>query len=446
MVLVAAIVFGSAGAKEIYRQDNRGVTYSGAAVTLDSALTRDSNGNGYIDRIEIYWNSEITLPVNYSAGNLTIVSDGTVFQVDSIVPRRVANRKLIVFIREDSSRKVFQTSLKPLISITGIPSASDVASFQTKDGAGPIIQSVVKYIFSPENRKSDVFRITFSEPIQGPGGKPFAPAQVKPEDVFMVLRMINNPAYVDTLTSALYNISSFTKAVDDSMLEFEMTNGYDLTTDNYFVIRASPGEIYGFPEGASPSAINTPVRVDVITQAAPSHIYVVSSPSRPTCKREAPGVFRAVNNPQGRTWVRQDAAGVVITFQTVTTAINSSIEVEIFDSFGASVASNKSAGIDYLGNIAPFSRSAINIDIYWNGTDPNGNYVHEGAYVAQLKYFPPDTKDPIVLQDAFYLEKPEDGHSLCGGGYSVALLPLVGISLRRVLRKKKAKRSEGRPQ
>ena len=154
--------------------------------------------------------------------------------------------------------------------------------------------------------------------------------------------------------------------------------------------------------------------------------------SRPTCSRVPPGVFYLKHEPVARHWVSEDRAGIVISFSN--SDKESSISLKIFDSFGTIVASGESDSGAYLGALDTVSESVVIVDIYWNGTDPQGNYVHEGTYVAEIKYFAPGQEDPVVSQQTFYIEKLETGHSLCGGGYSVALLPLIGLRLRRVLR------------
>lgn len=165
-----------------------------------------------------------------------------------------------------------------------------------------------------------------------------------------------------------------------------------------------------------------------------SESQIVGTPdiSRPTCSRVPPGVFYLKHEPMARSWVRTDKAGMVISFNN--TSRKASIRLKISDSFGTVVASGESDTGAYLGSFDTASGGVGTVDIYWNGTDPQGNYVHEGTYVAELKYFTSDANDPVVSQQTFYMEEPETGHSLCGGGYALAFFPLIGLKLRRVLR------------
>jgi hypothetical protein len=161
--------------------------------------------------------------------------------------------KIVLHLSEDSTTLPGspQTAWRPLISVAGLGDNS-VPSTQCRDGAGPVIWSVTKTITNVSDRKQDMVRVKFSEPIQGPNGSPFAPANVRPERVLNVFRRNTDgtwgtvpalsPAVASNGTDSL-RINSF-RPVNDSTLEFTMSNGRDLTPNDYMNINASAKQIF----------------------------------------------------------------------------------------------------------------------------------------------------------------------------------------------------------
>jgi len=114
--------------------------------------------------------------------------------------------------------------------------------------------------------------------------------------------------------------------------------------------------------------------------------------------------------------------------------------LKIFDSYGATVAEAvpDSNGSIYVENINYIKNAIFNIDIYWNGTytGSSNDLVHEGTYIAQLQYRLPTSTNPTVLEQSFYVKKPDGAkNNQCGTGYSLAFIPAVGFKFRRSLKK-----------
>jgi hypothetical protein len=241
--------------------DSLGIVIKGPPFVLDSAVTRDANGNGYLDEIELYFSKPVTFPDSFSLTNFIIKYPATVnsqvvnvpFMVESMSLMDSIGSKIVLHLAEDSTTLPgsAQTAWKLYITLSGL-NGNSVPSFQCSDGAGPVIWSVTKTIANVSDRKQDVVRVKFSEPIQGPNGSPFAPANTRPESVLNIFRRNADGTWdtVHTLSPApaangidsLY-INSF-RPVNDSTLEFSMSNGRDLSPNDYININASAKQIF----------------------------------------------------------------------------------------------------------------------------------------------------------------------------------------------------------
>jgi fibro-slime domain-containing protein len=378
--------------------DSLGIFIKGPLSYLDSAVTRDTNGNGYLDEIELYFSKPVTID---SGTTFTITAYDTFFTVTGVsVVGATGNTgtHFKVSLKEVLDGKP-QTAWTPLVSISGITGANDVSKQTAKDGAGPVIWTVTRTITNPENHAQDVITVTFSEPINGPSGGSFAWATVKPSDVFTVYRIkgyqrdstgaIIDTLY-DTLTNALDGITAFTQAaVGDTAIKFTMTNGKEIRSTDYMNLKSGSGQLFD-AKGNNPVVDNRKAPVKVIG-ALPPRILAVPNPSGPTFRHEQAGVLNFQNNPEARNWVRKEGKGTVITFtispplagETVTGAIR------IYDAVGNLVISADTNNV--LSSVPASVDSSYNYDIYWNGSNANRMRVAPGVYraIVYLTYTSP---------------------------------------------------------
>jgi hypothetical protein len=114
----------------------------------------------------------------------------------------------------------------------------------------------------------------------------------------------------------------------------------------------------------------------------PEIVLIVPNPSRPSLNRERPGTLLCSNNPQARTWVGTDQAGVLMTFKLM--PFEGSTErikarIMIYDAIGNIVNSSENSDI-----IPPEWRSGAttvhDMNLYWNGTNGQGMSVAPGIY------------------------------------------------------------------
>jgi fibro-slime domain-containing protein len=369
--------------------DSLGIVIIGPPSSLDSAVTRDVNGNGYLDEVELYFNKPVTL---LPSTNFTITSNGIVFPVDSVRSVGTTGTHYIVYLHEQQNGQP-QTAWKPLVTITGMQGIADIKNFPAKDGAGPVIWSVTKTIVNPEDRTQDVVRVTFSEPITGPGGSQFAWSTVMPSVVLTVYRLNAAGTGYDTLTNALDSIAQFSQVIGDSIIVFTMTNGNDITGNDYMNIKVTAGQIFDV-RGNAPVTDNRKAPVQVIG-ALPPRIVAVPNPSGPTFLHEQPGTLNFINNPNARNWVRVDRAGTVITFKISIPSTPGEVVtgyLKIYDAVGNMVktADSKDVLSSLIVNPTNLS-SAYDYDIYWNGSNEQGTKVAPGVYrtVVYLTYTSP---------------------------------------------------------
>jgi fibro-slime domain-containing protein len=379
----------------------------GQPSALDSAVTRDANGNGYLDRIDLYFTKNVTFPANFAAGNFTVTFGNVIFQVDSIggvKPNGKTGKFFMAYLKEVKTDGP-QTSWKPKISILNLPNAGKVDAYQTKDGAGPVIWKVVKMINNVEDRTQDVITVTFSEKIMGPNGNPYDASKVKPGDVLAVYRQTDSTQF-DTLWTALDGITS-SRFTDDTTLVFNMTNKKDITMNHYFNIKSQSGLIFdNRPLAGNPPVIdNRKAQVEVINDLPPK-ITVVPNPSQPTFVHAGegygPGNLYFRNESKARDWVKREAAGTVVTFQIPPPSPGETIEghITIFDVVGNLVNQAETGNVlaSLKFNIKDL-KSAYPYDIYWNGSNSRGQKVAPGSYrtVVYLTYRSPSKTQKVRL-------------------------------------------------
>jgi fibro-slime domain-containing protein len=129
---------------------------------LVAATTVDSDGDGYLDQIELRLNMSTTLPSSLT-GTISITHGGTTFVIDSIVSHSGSTDSLFtVYLRETSSGAL-QTGWKPAITLSGFGDIRDTTGLIAIDGAGPVLQSA--QIALGADDAPDTLIAYFSEPV-----------------------------------------------------------------------------------------------------------------------------------------------------------------------------------------------------------------------------------------------------------------------------------------
>jgi fibro-slime domain-containing protein len=137
-----------------------------ATIKPSTAITRDSDGNGYIDRIELTYDSTVTLVKNPEE-KITVRSNGITFKVDSIYsPNGTTSGKTFHIILSEQRGNELQTDWTPSLTISAFENTRSVNSVTASDGAGPVVNKV--YYYPGVGTTADTLRVTISELITWP--------------------------------------------------------------------------------------------------------------------------------------------------------------------------------------------------------------------------------------------------------------------------------------
>jgi hypothetical protein len=342
---------------------------------LDSAVTRDMNGNGLIDRIDLTFDKGAAINKN-ATGNFTITLGNLTFTADSIIP--IGGFSYAVYIAEkqtNTTNPAPQTAWRPVISITGIPGVENVTGFLTTDGCPPVVWSVVELIIS-DNPAQDTVFVSMSEKITGPNGSVFS-ATNQPPQTFNVWTQDVNGTFISADT-ILSGIAAFNRIVDDSILVFTMSNGRYLSADNWVNLQWINPLIFD-PTGNAPTVVNQKVRV--IVEGTGIHVTIPVNPTGPTARHFQTGDYLEFKNyPEAINWVRDDNAGIVFSIQglIVPTVDKDKVTgfLKIYDIAGNTV--NWCSTDNVFGSEPAGSPPELNI--YWNGMNRKGMMVAPGIY------------------------------------------------------------------
>jgi fibro-slime domain-containing protein len=350
----------------------------GPAPHCVSAVTKDVNGNGYLDRIVLTFDKRVVVP--YSA-EVNVWFGSTVFTVDSIYPKPSDSSNVVTVFLAEQKDGVPQSAWRPYCSVRNIVDLEPIDSVQCLDGAGPVVWSVVKTVDDLSDRTQDMVTVTFSEPIAFANGNALS-VSLAPQKTFDVWTRDYTSDSLQRLTGFLGGITTLAVILDSKTIQFYMNNGKDLTDRDYLSIRTDTAAIADAAPRAN-VAVDTNQRVAVVIRAdTPDHLVIAPNPSGPTLREEAAGVLHCANNPLARNWVRNDRAGVIITFKIMPFSGSDAIikgHLKIYDAVGNLV--NYADNDDIIpSEWRTSATTAHDMDIYWNGTNRKGMLVAPGIY------------------------------------------------------------------
>jgi len=381
---IKAAVMDSAGASIV---DSVWLSITGQAALLTSAITRDTNGNGYLDQIELHFERLVSVPNDSTLLRITLPSGDTV-PVSAIRSRSGAATDSVFIVYLDELRNnVPQTAWTPVITATrDINGVAPITQFQTSDGAGPVIWNVVKEVKALDDPKQDIVTITFSEPIQSSDGSSFK-IGTKPAVVLYVWTKDPSGTYVrDSIV--LDGIRTFDAiSSDGKTITFTMTNGKDLTARDLISISPNSGFVADKSKLINvPSQNNQKVPVTVIS-TIPNVIKVGPNPCKPTLlfpPGQDPKTIVLEDEPNAKTWVK--TGGTILQFKVAVTSdpnLRVTGYLRIYDVVGNPVNRAENNGNLIKGEWLGVS-TVRDINIYWNGVNGQGMKVAPGAYQAFL--------------------------------------------------------------
>ncbi len=368
-----------------------------------SALTRDDDGNGLLDRIIVRFNNPVFVRNTGFFTLFTASHQGISLAIDSA---SIGDDSMDVslYLKEQSGSPL-QTDWTPVLSFHNagfaLGGAADSFSRQTDDGAGPVIESVVKEIKGGDHR-TDLVTVVFSEPVTDKDGNTI-PFLMSPDSMFSAWFIAASGRFEGI---AMFDgTSELVAPTEPGRVGFIMTNGKELITSHYLSFRIDEKATLLYDRaGNRPSPSNRKVKV-IVKGEPPATLTIGPNPSVPTVLRERPGEFHLDFNPEAVHWVTSDRAGFAIKFQIVLpegTTPNVDGRLNIYDYVGNTVIGDPVIRYEWKNivkkgrvinnqnrsNILPSfwtpNGTVYDYFIYWNGYSKKGQKTAPGIYKAIL--------------------------------------------------------------
>lgn len=363
------------------------VRITGPMVTVTTARTRDVNGNGYLDRIELVFTRPVELPDDYEFTDIVICHGTDTFEVTGVVGGGDGPDSVWILELEEIRNDIPQTDWQPTVSFKRDVEVliDSVTELVAVDGAGPVVWKVEKVLGENLDRTTDEITVYFSEDIQRATGEG---QSISTSDTISLMLYVweaqPDPDSPDgirfiLLDSMLVGIGNM-QSTSDSVLTFLVLNANDISPNHWVSIRmlvTESGDTTAyFTDRAEipnlPVSGNQRVQVEV-TEGVPENISAAPNPSRPTADKVDPGDLIVEHEPRAKDWVREGSGGVLLRVWINTRAIQDgskiSVQIKIYDFVGNEVQSAINKDItkklpEYVKNGSGWYFPA---DFYWNG-------------------------------------------------------------------------------
>jgi len=256
-----------------YVKDQVFIEILGPAIILSKAITRDMNGNGYLDHIELHFALPLSLPANFSFSGLSITYGTTKFVVAGIENNTGRTGIIWSLIVNEVQNNIPQTSWKPYVSFDRNDSVSIAGadSLQCQDGAGPVVWIVMDRYGSYTDHSKDVITVTFSESVKRTDGS--LDINDLPSNIFYVWEKDTNGTQFIRVDSILAGINGLTQVVKDSIVSFIMSNGMALTVRHFININTDKMFITDNAQNKNfPYLNNQKARVNIIPPTSVENI------------------------------------------------------------------------------------------------------------------------------------------------------------------------------
>lgn len=197
---------------------------------LHQAITRDTNGNGYLDRIDLYFTKAVSIDSTLIPDQLLNITETSSRKLQLHTLRSADSQTdtlWYVDLRE-TDRWGLQTGWEPSVSGTVPILISEninhiqVSGLTATDGAGAVIDKA-KYFPPDLNTQSDTLVIELSEPVRRD-----LLIDANPADIFSFYRMGENTCNDDVLNESELIITENTPFIQELMIVRNSTDNPDL--------------------------------------------------------------------------------------------------------------------------------------------------------------------------------------------------------------------------
>jgi hypothetical protein len=410
------------------------------AVTLMSAKTRDLNGNGYLDAIDVMFNGAVSFPADYNFHNIIVcykVGSKTIcFPVTNPIPADgMANPAFRLRIQENTYvlPDESQTDWTPTLILSNLPGV-DPVSLTATDGAGPVIWKVRKEVNSMEHTQDKVF-VTFSEDVLCETGTPVKMTDA-PSDLFHVW----SGAPIVSVDSMLTGIRILGSASRREVM-FNMLNDENLNSTHSLSIENQDGAPLLFDVHQNPASGSNhcvPVLVNGFygkLTIAPTVINSIQKNFYDVLQAGEAFLYSLMAANEGGVVFSID-----LTFPAESLKISGDLQIIDFTGEVVYRRSNKNIVVpnDWDGTWA--GGETTQLAFYWNGVNDDGRKVIGGEYTVKLSIsFNGDKRE---YSGAFYAVSALGANSktkrigTCGAGWGLALVPLFGLQISALLRRR----------
>jgi hypothetical protein len=358
------------------------VVISPNAVVLNAA-TKDNNGNGYIDAINITFDNDTSVLSSLTTG--FSVRYGTVVLPVTDVERTPGGsaRQWRLLIGEPTGAALenaaLQTSWTPTLTLADFARINN-GTVTCIDSCPPVIYRAIKVITDANIRSKDSVKVIFSEKIKGNNLATFNITMNQPPNTFSVW-WGNTTVSADSL---LVGINAFNKIKNDDSLYFMMSNNKDLTARNWMNIKTASILIRD-NIGNTPQSNNRKVPVELQTI---SIIKTFPNPAVATKIQINNGedVTIEVVKPGEKSRAKEIVlerrqGGSIISIEGITipppNTGNVTLTIKIYDVAGNSVIWAKNDNLFSTSNIPGTS-----VFLYWDGFNSQKMKVAPGVYRA----------------------------------------------------------------
>jgi fibro-slime domain-containing protein len=185
---------------------------------LVKAVTRDMDGDGYLDRLELHFDSTVTEVTNV-ANNVAVSAkygSTTISGTTAVASNGGTSDSIFYVALTEVETKELQTGWLPLVTVNRFGTASGSRDFPSVDGAGAVIY---KALYLPPRNRSDAVRwdtikIVLSEPV---ASAPFKSLSLAPRDLINYYLLGTNLS-----ASALQSAYFDTSGLGDYSKEYRM--------------------------------------------------------------------------------------------------------------------------------------------------------------------------------------------------------------------------------
>jgi len=344
------------------------------APALVEAITRDINGNGLLDRIDLTF-AKPTVLTNTDTAGISVFRGFNKFVIDSIAPLE-NQTKYALYLKEIQPGP--QTDWLPTVTISELNSAAD-ANVVCKDGAPPVVWKVIKDTKKTQALNDDEITIELSERIYQ--NSPFGSfgQQNIPADVFYVwLYNANTKTY--TNVPLLDGITSFMGPASGKKVVIKTTNGKDINTSHWINIHYE-NEILVDEQQNKPDVNNQKVQVEVLDP--PPELKVGPNPLSPGFKYVPRGKIPLTHNVEHLNWAKEMGTAIQVNITLPDDGSKVYGYLKIYDAVGNvvyysdpyDITADLIRGGNNIQNLSTFS-----LLLYWSGCNVEGMRVAPGAY------------------------------------------------------------------